>query len=475
MATTRSAAIFDLDRTLVRGATGPVFQERLRAGGVMNARNVPFADVIYQAYNLIGENPLTMRLTRAAVRAAKGWSAKDVQLAAEAAADELVEQVRPYARVLLNEHREAGRLLILATTSPMAFVRPFAERLGFDEVVATKWIEEDGRYTGALDGPFIWGRAKLKAVQALIQRDGLDLRDSYVYSDSYYDAPLLAAVGHPIAVNPDPSLTAVARLRGWPIWNLERPEGVIEIGGRELQELMRPLNRPELVPNARIEISGIEHIPATGGAIVVANHRSYFDPTIINLVLAKAGRNARFLGKKEVFDIPVAGAFVKAWGGIRVERGSGSDEPLQHASRALKAGEVVGIFPEGTIPRGPAFFEPVLKGRWGAAKLAAQSGVPVIPVGFWGTEKVWPRSSRLPRMNVSDPPLVTAKVGPPVDLTGDDPDEDTRRIMTAISALLPPESQERRTPTPEELALTYPPGYKGDPAGEVDRRPGTDT
>jgi len=99
----------------------------------------------------------------------------------------------------------------------------------------------------------------------------------------------------------------------------------------------------------------------------------------------------------------------------------------------------------------------------------------VIPMGFWGTEKVWPRRSRLPRLNVTDPPKVTATVGPPVELTRQDPDEDTRRIMEAITALLPPESRVRRTPTAEELVLTYPPGYKGDPAAEVDRRPGTDT
>ena len=475
MATTVSAAIFDLDRTLVRGATTPVFQERLRAAGVVDAPNVPFADLLYSTYALVRENPLTMWVTRNAVRATKGWEVKDVQAAAEAAAEELLGQVRPYARVLLGEHRAAGRRLVLATASPMALVRPLADRLDFDDVVATQWAEQDGRYTGALDGSFVWGRAKLQAVRRLAERDGLSLAGSYAYASSYYDAPLLAAVGHPFAVNPDPALAAVASLRGWPMWNLERPDGVIEIGGRELQELLRPLNRPELVPNARIEITGIEHIPATGGAIVVANHRSYFDPTVITLVLAKAGRNARFLGKKEVFDIPVAGAVAKAFGGIRVERGSGSEEPLRHAARALNAGEVVGIFPEGTIPRGPAFFAPELKGRWGAARLAGESGVPVIPMGFWGTEKVWPRSSRLPRLNVTDPPKVTATVGPPVELTRQDPDEDTRRIMEAITALLPPEARVRRTPTAEELVLTYPPGYKGDPAAEVDRRPGTDT
>jgi putative phosphoserine phosphatase / 1-acylglycerol-3-phosphate O-acyltransferase len=99
----------------------------------------------------------------------------------------------------------------------------------------------------------------------------------------------------------------------------------------------------------------------------------------------------------------------------------------------------------------------------------------VIPVGLWGTEKVWPRSSRLPKMSLTDRPLVTATVGPPVKLTHRSPDADTKRIMKAISAVLPPEARRRRTPTPEELALTYPPGYHGDPDAELARRPGTDT
>ena len=141
----------------------------------------------------------------------------------------------------------------------------------------------------------------------------------------------------------------------------------------------------------------------------------------------------------------------------------------------MRAGDVVMIMPQGTIPRGPAFFDPELKGRWGAAKLAALSGAPVIPVGLWGTEQVWPRNARVPRLVLDDQPLVTATVGDPVELGHEDLDADTTAIMTAISALLPPESRERREPTAEELAATYPPGYRGDPTQETDRRPGTDT
>ena len=82
----------------------------------------------------------------------------------------------------------------------------------------------------------------------------------------------------------------------------------------------------------------------------------------------------------------------------------------------MAAGQLVAVMPQGTIPRGPAFFEPELKGRWGAAKLAQMTKAPVIPVGIWGSEKVWPRSSRLPNVAPRRRPKVRVKVGSPVPL-----------------------------------------------------------
>jgi putative phosphoserine phosphatase/1-acylglycerol-3-phosphate O-acyltransferase len=205
-----------------------------------------------------------------------------------------------------------------------------------------------------------------------------------------------------------------------------------------------------------------------------ANHRSYFDVSAMSLTIAKAGRPARFLGKKEVFDAPVVGSIAAAMGGIRVDRGTGGDEPLEAAAEALAGGEMVSMMPEGTIPRGPAFFRRPT-GRWGAARLAQLSGAPVIPIGIWGTEQVWPRSSRLPNMlNLTDPPTVRIRVGEAVELKGRSLEADTKRIMSAIVALLPDDAYTRRTPTADQLAATYPPGYQGDPEREATRRPGTD-
>jgi putative phosphoserine phosphatase / 1-acylglycerol-3-phosphate O-acyltransferase len=471
---TTGAAIFDLDRTLIAGPSGPVFGRHLRNVG-LGTREIAGLDAFYRVYELAGENLLSMQAARLAVRGSAGWATSDVGVAAEAAATELMTIVQPYAPGVIDEHKKAGRRLVLATTSPKPLVEPFAKALGFDDVIATQWLAENGRYTGRIDGRFIWGRAKLEAIRDWANDNGITLAESYGYSDSYYDSPMLDAVGHPVAVNPDARLAALASLRRWPIRHFDAPEGVAKIAGQELQTWFRPMQQANLVPNARFDIAGTERIPKQGAAIIVFNHRSYFDSVAVGLTLAKADRPFRFLGKKEVFDAPLIGVFARLSGGIRVERGTGSDEPLDRAIDALKAGEAVSLAPQGTIPRGPAFFEPELKGRWGAARLAHATHAPVIPVGLWGTEKVWPRNARLPSMNPLSRPLVTVRVGSQVALGYDDLEADTKRIMAALVDLLPEEARQRHDPTPEELARTYPPGYRGDPTRENERRPGTDT
>jgi putative phosphoserine phosphatase/1-acylglycerol-3-phosphate O-acyltransferase len=470
----RAAAFFDLDRTLVAGPSATVFADSLRAAGIAQ-RRIPGAEAVAASYQALGETMLTAAAARIAARATSGWSVEVVRTAAEAAADQLMTILQPYAAGVIAEHREAGRLLVMATTSPAPLVTPFAMRLGMDAVVATRWTTSGGEYTGELDGPVVWGRGKLEAARAWASDEQVDLSSSWAYSDSYYDAPLLAAVGHPVAVNPDVRLAGLARLRGWPLRHFDLPEGVPKIFGRELQEWTRFLQRPELLSNVRLDVAGVEKIPREGPVIAVFNHRSYFDAPVVTSVLGQTGRSFRFLGKKEVFDAPIVGMFSRMAGGIRVNRSSGSDEPLEQAVKVLQAGEAIALAPEGTIPRGPAFFATELQGRWGAARLAAATGAQVIPVALWGTEKVWPRNSRLPRLNFADRPEIRVRVGDPVPLKHRSFDADTKRIMRALVDLLPDEARIARTPTAEELAATYPPGYRGDPGREAVRRPGTDT
>jgi putative phosphoserine phosphatase/1-acylglycerol-3-phosphate O-acyltransferase len=472
----RAAAYFDLDRTLLAGASGPIFSEALREVGLRPERPNPAEPLLFGLFNLLGENRPTMMLTRQMARMAKGWPRADVLKAAELAVTGLVARVQPYAMTLLGEHRDAGRTVVLATTTPEDLIRPAAEAIGFDDVIATRFGHDGERYDGTIDGEFVWGRGKAKAVRSHAEAAGIDLAESYAYSDSYYDAPLLGMVGHPYAVNPDPRMRVLAALRRWPAIWLDVPEGVPKFVGVEPQKALLTIARPELFPWVRFRIYGAGRIPAEGPAILVANHRSYFDPLAIGMMLARRGRPVRFLGKKEVFDAPIVGDLARAMGGIRVDRGTGSDEPLREAERALASGDLVAIMPQGTIPRGREFFNPELKGRWGAMRLAHATKVPVIPIGLWGTERVWPRSSRLPDITrVFDPPTVTVRVGKPVPLAYDSVEADTRRMMEAITALLPPEAREWHEPTPEELARTLPPGTSEvDDDAEATRRPGTD-
>jgi putative phosphoserine phosphatase / 1-acylglycerol-3-phosphate O-acyltransferase len=457
-----AGAFFDLDRTLLSGASGPVIGEALRAQGVLDERGLPGEGLLYRTFDVVGETRGSMILTRLAARFAKGWSRDQVRAAGRQAADLLAEAVQPFAHPIIDDHRRAGRPLVLATTTPEDMIRPLADRLGFDDVVATRYgVDGDGHYDGTIDGEFVWGRGKLRAVRTWADRHGVALDDSWAYSDSYYDAALLGAVGHPVAVNPDPRLLGVALVRRWPVVHFDVPAGVpkLPLLGLEPQRLVQMLVRPELLPWVRFDIEGVERIPAAGPAILAANHRSYFDPLALGFTLARRGRAVRFLGKREVFDAPVVGCLARAMGGIRVERSTGSDQPLVEAAAALAAGELVAILPQGTIPRGAAFFDPELEGRWGAARLAAESKVPVVPIGLWGTERVWPRSERVPRVwNVVSPPTVTIRVGDPVELKLRSPRADTRRIMAAIVDLLPPEARRRREPSAEDLRRAHPPG-----------------
>lgn len=464
----RAATIVDVDRTLLTGRPGRILRDGLHRAGVVVA-----PEPLRPAVDAAATASLSTQLSLLAVQASGGWPDASVREVAMTAAEAVVDDVAPYLRPLLDDRRSAGERLLLVSAAPPAVAEPLGELLGAEDVAGTTWAEGRGPLA-PIQGPLVWGRSKAEAGVAWLRSVRVSASAAHAYADNFFAGPLLASVGHPTAVDPDTRLTALARTRGWPIRHLDVPEGVVKLAGRELQEWLRPFASIEPVLNARIEIEGLEHVPARGGAILAFNHRSYYDAAVASLVAAQAGRTVRGLGKKEVLDAPVLGLLARAAGTIRVDRGTGSDEPLEAAALALRAGEMVMIAPQGTIPRGPAFFEPELKGRWGVARLAAMTKAPVIPVGLWGTERVWPRNARLPRIDPLRRPRVAVRIGPPVELAYDDVDTDTKRVMAALMDLLPPEARERRTPTDEELRRTYPPGYRGDPAQETERRPGRD-
>src|SRR6478735_10364857 len=420
------AAIFDLDRTLLQGGTGPLLSRAMYDLGVVT-RKLPGEGLLYGMFDLIGETLPSIFLARQATLLAKGRDGATFDAAAVAAAESIAAVVHPFALALIEQHKAAGRTVVLATTTPHHLIKPLADRLGFDHVIATRYtINEEGRFDGSISGNFVWSRGKLAAVKEWAAREGVDLSESFAYSDSVYDLPLLSAVGSPAAVNPDPRLLFLA-------------------------------SQPVFWPYARFDVAATENIPLSGPAILVGNHRSYFDIPAMMQMMRRTSRTGRILAKRELFDVPVVGALATALGGIPVDRAGGGLESFEHAAAALEGGELVCLLPQGTIPRGEKFYDPVLKGRTGAARLAAMTGAPVIPFGVWGSEQVWPRSEPVPRMfNLASPPSVRVRVGPPVELKLRSAAADTRRIMAAITDCLPPEARERHTPTEEEIRLATP-------------------
>lgn len=180
----------------------------------------------------------------------------------------------------------------------------------------------------------------------------------------------------------------------------------------------------------RFTLSGTEHVPRTGAAVMAINHIGYFDFTYAGLAARSARRYVRFMAKQEVFAHPVAGPLMRGMHHIPVDREAGSAS-FRAALLALKQGEIVGVFPEATISRS---FE--LKDfKAGAVRLAAAARVPVLPTVVWGSQRVWTkgRPKRLGRTRVP----ITVMVGEPfVADRGADPDLATAALRDRMGAML---------------------------------------
>lgn len=184
---------------------------------------------------------------------------------------------------------------------------------------------------------------------------------------------------------------------------------------------------------------GVEHVPVAGPGIVATNHVGYLDFVFAGYgVLHQGRRRLRFVAKREVFDQPFVGALMRGMGHISVDRGGDTALAMREVSAALAGGDLVGMFPEGTISRS---FVP-LAGRPGAARMAMVAGVPLIPGAVWGTQRIFTKGRTF---RASPGTAVLVGFGPAIAYEPDeDPLEVHIRLMTAIGELL------------VELQLRYP-------------------
>lgn len=193
---------------------------------------------------------------------------------------------------------------------------------------------------------------------------------------------------------------------------------------------------------ARFRIIDAEKLPRNGAFILAPNHYSEIDPVMMGMVAWKLGRLPRFLAKESLFRIPVVGWFLRRSGQVPVSRGGNarSAAPLEAAQKIVDEGQIVVIYPEGSLTRDPDMWP--MRGKAGAARMALEHDIPVIPVAHWGTQQVMARYAK--KISWFPRKTIDVKIGDPVDLTAfrDRPldnvtlTEATAVIMDAITALL---------------------------------------
>ena len=219
-----TAAFFDLDKTIIAKSSTLAFSKPFQAGGLISRRAV-LKSVYAQFVFLVGgaDHDQMEKLRAFMSSLVAGW---DVATVREIVAETLHHVVDPIvydeAVTLIAEHQLAGRDVVIVSASGTEVVEPIGVLLGADHVVASQLEVVDGHYTGEIDY-YAYAEEKARAVEALAAERGYDLTQCYAYSDSVTDIPMLAAVGHPHAVNPDRDLRKAAVERGWPVLVFTKP------------------------------------------------------------------------------------------------------------------------------------------------------------------------------------------------------------------------------------------------------------
>ncbi|WP_240757606.1 HAD family hydrolase [Nakamurella flava] len=214
-----AAAFFDVDNTLMQGASVFHFARGLAARDFFRSRDLLRFAAIQVRFRLSGEKESDTTTAREGALAfvAGRRVAEIVELGEEIYDDLMADRIYPRTLLLARKHLEEGQRVWLVTATPVELATIIARRLGLTGALGTVAEDVDGIYTGRLYGELLHGPAKAAAVRALAAREGLDLRRCTAYSDSVNDVPMLSVVGTGVAVNPDGALRQIARERGWQI------------------------------------------------------------------------------------------------------------------------------------------------------------------------------------------------------------------------------------------------------------------
>ena len=370
-----TTAFFDLDGTLVAGFTVlPFLFERLRERGAS----------VQQALNQVG-SLVGSRFGGAGYDTLIKKGAEAIIGEAEADFEALGEKVfrrhtaaaiYPESRAIVRRHRDLGHRVAIVTSATRYQVEPIARELGIDDIFCNRFGVDDGRFTGAVDGPVIYGRGKLEAAQAYAAEHGTDLNKAYFYSDGAEDLPLLGAVAHPRPTNPDKELTDIAVGRNWPVQRFDSrgrpgfkeflrtglsygsfigaalsiaPTWFLNRSKREAVNLATTIwgEVGSSLSGIKLDIHGEEHVWSQRPAVFVFNHQSVTDALIVARLLR---RDFTGIAKKELAMHPLAGPLFRIADTVFVDR-KNTDQAvrsLKSVTHTLGRGISIVVAPEGT-------------------------------------------------------------------------------------------------------------------------------
>ena len=430
---TKVGAFFDLDQTLLAGFSAIAFFRERFVSGRMAPREI--------AETLLGTLSFALGRTgfsgmMSATTAAYRGLAESVleEVGQEVFEKHLAAQIYPESRALVQAHQEMGHTVAIISSATRYQVEPLARDMGIRHVLCTRLGVEDGVFTGEVLRPTCWGEGKAIAARELAARHDLDLEQSYFYTDSRDDLPLLAIVGRPRPLNPDRALAQIAKERRWPVRRFKsrgRPSvtdlvrtgltlaslapsvwvgavaGLVNGSLREAINVTGSLwgDLATSLAGIDLRVEGEEHLWSRRPAIFIFNYQSALDAV---LMVKLTRRDVTGVGKREILRNPVFGPLLSAAGVVFVDRADTGEavEALAPAVQALREGRSLVIAPEGTRSPTPR----VGRFKKGAFHMAMQAGVPIVPVVFRNVLDALPKHALVVR-----PATVEAVVLPPID------------------------------------------------------------
>lgn len=402
----RIAAVFDFDGTLIDGYSAASFYtHRLRRF------ELGLGEVLRTASLLLGSTPTEEEFVALVERGVRGWVGRPTEELSELGerlfAREIAGRLFHEAWRLVKAHQLAGHTVVIASSATDMQVAPLARELEVEHVLCTRLAVDRGVLTGKVDGRSLWGPGKVAAVRDYLSERGVDLKKSHAYANGNEDLPLLECVGNPHPVNPQPQLAGWATDRGWPVlrFNSHRRNtfdpspalrtaavfgslfvsagtgiavGVLNrdshVGVDTALSMFDTLACP--LADVNVEIIGEHNVWSHRPAVFILNHQS----PLLDLVIATRVLHHGFVAvaKAEARRVPIVGQLLALAGVVFVERADRvkAVEALKPAVEVLRSGTSVVIAPEGTRSLTPR----VGRFKKGAFHLAAQAGVPIVPI-----------------------------------------------------------------------------------------------